>query len=189
MYKGCECVVNNFTNSQTYKNLIDAYNRDLMESAKYQMSGDYARREGYHQISNIFHATSGNETRHAERWLRFIIQSDELPSTLSNLQDAAQEVYYEGTDLYMQYAQIAREEGYTDIANTFEAVALIERHHYFTFNKLAENIQTNQVFCKPNSVVWICLACGNLVWSDCAPEICPVCQYPQGYYQINCDNF
>ncbi len=184
MYKGCEHVVNNFTNSQTYKNLIDSYNRDLMESAKYQMSGDYAGREGYHQISNIFHATSGNE-----RWLRFIIQSDELPSTLSNLQNAAQEVYYEGTDLYMQYAQTAREEGYTDIANTFEAVALIERHHYFTFNKLAENIQTNQVFCKPNSVVWICLACGNLVWDECAPEICPVCQYPQGYYQINCDNF
>jgi rubrerythrin len=179
----------NFINSQTYQNLINAYNRDLVESAKFQMSGDYARREGYHQISNVFYTSSGNETRHAERWLRFVIQSDELPPTLSNLQDAAKEVYYEGTDLYTQYAQIAREEGYTDIANTFDAVALIERHHYYTFNRLAENIQNNQVFCKTTSTVWICIACGNLVWSDCAPDICPVCQYPQGYYEVNCDNF
>lgn len=182
-------MVNNFIESQTYQNLINAYYRDLIESAKYRMFGDKASREEYYQMSNIFYETSGNETRHAERWLRFIIQSDVLPSTEYNLQHAAEESYDEGTNLYMEYARIAREEGFIDIANTFEGVAIIKRHHYFTFNKLNENIQNNQVFCKPTSTVWICIACGNLVWSDCAPDICPVCQYPQGFYELNCDNF
>lgn len=182
-------MVNNFQESQTYQNLLNAYDRDLIESTKLRMFGDKAIRDQYHQIGNIFYETSGNETRHAERWLRFIIQSDVLPTTTFNLQDAAQDAYDEGTNLYMQYAQIARDEGYEDIANTFEGVAIIKRHHYYTFNKLHSNIQNNQVFCKPASTVWVCLACGNLVWDECAPLICPVCQYPQGYYQINCDNF
>lgn len=182
-------MVNNFINSQTYKNLIDAYNRELIESGKYLIYSTTARRDGYQQIGNIFDETSGDETRHAEIWLKFIIESDQLPPTLINLQNASQDAYYDGTDLFMRYAETAREEGYTDIANMFEGVAVIERHHYFMFNQLALNIENNQVFCKPSSTVWICLACGNLVWSNCAPEICPICHYPQGFYQLNCDNF
>ncbi|MGD9567713.1 MAG: rubrerythrin family protein [Sedimentibacter sp.] len=182
-------MVNNFAASQTYQNLQNAFNRELVASTKYQIYGDKARREGYQQIGNIFDETSGNEKQHAEIWLKFIIQSDQLPTTLTNLQDAAAVENYKGTDLYLQYAQVAREEGYTDIANMFEGIAVIERHHYFRFNSLANNIQNNQVFCKPNSAVWICMVCGNLVWDECAPEICPICGFPQAFYKLNCENF
>lgn len=182
-------MVNNFTSSRTYQNLVDAYNRELIMGTKYQIYGDRARRQGYQQIGNIFDETSGNEKSHAEIWLKFIIQSDQLPPTLNNLQESAQIENFEGTDLYLEYAQVAREEGYEDIANMFEGIAVIERHHYFRFNQLANNIETNQVFCKPTSTVWICLVCGNLVWSECAPEICPICKYPQGFYELNCENF
>lgn len=182
-------MVNNFASSQTYQNLQNAYNRELIVSTKYQIYGDRARRDGYQQIGNIFDETSGNEKQHAEIWLKFIIQSDQLPPTLTNLQDAAAAENYEGTDLYLQYAQVAREEGYTDIANMFEGIAVIERHHYFRFNSLANNIQNNQVFCKPNNTVWICLVCGNLVWDECAPEVCPICGFPQSFYELNCENY
>jgi rubrerythrin len=182
-------MVNNFTESQTYRNLLDAYNRELIYSAKYLIYGERARREGYQQIGNIFDQTAGNDRQHAEIWLKFILQSDQLPTTLVNLRESAAEENYDGTNLFLEYARIAREEGYTDIANMFEGIAAIERHHYFRFNTLANNIENNQVFCKASSVVWICMRCGNLVWSECAPVICPICGFPQGFYQLNCENF
>lgn len=182
-------MVNNFAESQTYQNLLNAFNRELLFGSKYQIYGDQARREDYQQIGNIFDETSGNEKQHAEIWLKFILQSDELPSTLTNLQESAAQENFEGTDLYIRYAEIAREEGYTDIANMFEGIAVIERHHYFRFNQLSQNIQNNQVFCKQSSTVWICMVCGNLVWSECAPEICPICKFPQGFYELNCENY
>ena len=112
-----------------------------------------------------------------------------MPTTLENLQEAANAERYEGSDLFLQYSETAREEGYTDIAHMFEGIALIERHQQYRFNQLAMNIQNNQVFCKPNSTVWVCIICGNLVWSECAPDVCPICLYPQAYYQLNCENF
>jgi rubrerythrin len=181
-------MVNNFTNSQTYKNLLNAFNIELIANGKYNLNANRARRDGYQQIGDIFDETSRNEQEHANIWLRFILQG-ETPTTLSNLQEAAIQENYEGTDLYLQYAETARQEGYTDIGNMFEGIAVIERHHYFRFNQLAQSIENNQVFCKPNSTVWVCMICGNLVWDECAPEICPICGYPQGYYEINCENY
>lgn len=181
-------MVNNFADSQTYKNLLTAFNLESVESTKYRIGGVKARRDGYQQIANIFDLTSRNEQQHAEIWMRFILQGN-MPTTLQYLQDAATAEKYEGTDLYMQYAATAREEGYTDIANMFEGIAVIERHQQFRFNQLAKNIQNNQAFCKQNSTVWVCMICGNLVWNECAPEVCPICGYPQGYYQLNCENY
>ena len=181
-------MVNNFTNSQTYKNLLNAFNLESIESTTYRINAETARREGYQQIGGIFDLTARNEQQHAEIWMRFILQGD-MPTTLESLQHAADVEKHEGVELFMQYADIARSEGYIDIANMFEGIAVIERHQQFRFNQLANNIQTNQVFCKPNSTVWVCIICGNLVWSECAPEICPICHYPQGYYEINCENY
>lgn len=182
-------MVNNFTESQTYQNLLNAYNRELITSTTYRIYGDKARRDGFQQIGNIFDETSGNEKQHAEIWLKFIIQSDQIPPTLTNLTNATQSENYEGTDLYIKYSEVARQEGYSDIANMFEGIAVIERHHSYRFGQLAENVQTNQVFCKPSSSVWICLVCGNLVWDECAPVRCPICGFPQGFYEINCENY
>lgn len=181
-------MVNNFANSQTYKNLQNAFNLESVESTKYRISAERARIDGYQQIGNIFDLTARNEQQHAEIWMRFMLQGN-MPTTLENLQNAASAENYEGKDLFMQYAETARSEGYTDIANMFEGIAVIERHQEYRFNQLAQNIQDNQVFCKPSSTVWVCIICGNLVWSECAPEICPICRYPQGYYQLNCENY
>jgi len=188
-------MVNNFTNSQTYKNLQAAFNGESIASTKYRIYADKARREGYQQIGNIFDEASWNERQHAEIWLKVMLQSqipptrNTIPPTINNLQDAATGEHSERLNLYLNYAETARAEGYNDIANLFEGISIIERHHIFRFNQLAENISNNQVFCKPSSTVWICLICGNLVWNECAPEICPICGYPQAYYQLNCENF
>ncbi len=181
-------MVNDFVNSQTYQNLLNSYNLESVESTRYRIDALRARRDGYQQIGDIFDATARHEQQHAEIWLGFILQG-EMPTTLENLQDAANVERFEGTDLFLQYAETAREEGYTDIANMFEGIAVIERHQQFRFNELAGNIITNEVFCKPTRSVWVCLSCGNLVWSECAPEICPICHYPQGYYQLHCANY
>jgi len=181
-------MVNNFLDSETYKNLQNAFNLESIESTKYRINAISARRDGYIQIGDLFDLTARHEQEHADIWMKFMLQGN-VPSTLENLQAAVETERYEGNDLYMQYAETALSEGYTDIANMFEGIAVIERHQQFRFNQLAANIQNNQVFCKTRSTVWICIICGNLAWSDCAPEICPVCKYPQGYYQINCENF
>lgn len=181
-------MVNNFANSQTFVNLQNAFNLESVESTRYRINAIQARREGYQQIGNIFDITARHEQEHAEIWMRFILEGS-MPTTLENLQEAVNAEKYEGTDLFMQYAETARQEGYTDISHMFEGIAIIERHQQYKFNQLAQNIENGQVFCKPNSTVWICIICGNLVWSECAPEVCPICLYPQGYYQLNCENY
>lgn len=177
-----------FVDSETYRNIITAYQRELVACGTYLIYERKARTDGFKQIGNIFEETANNERQHAEIWLR-VMNDGEIPFTLTNLQNSTEIEIFEGTDLYIKYAETARAEGYEDIANLFDGIAAIERHHAFRYNQLADNIQNNRVFCKENRVVWICLSCGNLVWSDCAPEICPICKFPQGFYEINCENY
>lgn len=181
-------MVSDFINSRTYANLQNAYNLEAVESTKYRIGAEGARREGYQQMGDIFDITARHEQEHAAIWMRFMLGGT-APSTLRNLQDAANAENYEGTDLFLQYAETAREEGYMDISHMFEGIAMIERHQQYRFNQLAQNIENNQVFCKANSTVWVCIICGNLAWGECAPEICPICLYPQAYYQLNCENY
>lgn len=177
-----------FKDSQTFKNLNLALDAEKKASTTYALGAKQARREGYFQIAEIFEETSGNEREHAEIWLRFI-NSGKLPDTLTNLQNASAIENYEWTIMYKEFAKAAREEGYEDIASLFDGVGLIEKHHDYRFKRLAENIQNQRVFCKEKETIWICLNCGNVYWGDCAPAICPICAYPQGYYKINCENY
>ncbi len=177
-----------FKQSKTYKNLQKAFEGELKASSKYLMYGAKAKEDGYQQIGNIYEETAGNEREHAEIWFK-LLNNGKMPSTLENLEESYGEESYEWTNMYVEYANIARSEGYTDIANLFNQVGHIEMHHDYRFDKLAENIRKNQVFSKNNKVAWVCLSCGNLVLSECAPEICPVCGYPKGYYQLNCENY
>lgn len=178
----------NFKESNTYKNLQAAFSGETSASGKYAIFGMKAKEDGYEQIGNIFMETSGNEREHAEIWYK-ILHGGEVPPTLDNLQEAYSGEYHEWTKMYTDYAKEAREEGYPEIARLFEGVAGIERHHDGRFRKLAQNIMDDKVFCKDSKVVWVCLNCGNLYYGECAPEICPVCSYPQGYYQLNCENY
>jgi len=177
-----------FKDSQTYKNLNTALEGELRASTSYAIYGDQAKNEGYIQIGQIFEETSHNEKEHAKIWLR-LINGGTIPNTVTNLQTSSAGENAEWIDMYREFARVAREEGFNDIAYLFEGVGLIEKHHDYRFKRLAANIQDQRVFCKEKETVWICINCGNVYWGDCAPVVCPICDYPQGYYEVNCENY
>ncbi len=177
-----------FKESQTFKNLNIALEAEKLACATYQLYDQQARAEGYIQIGDIFEETSRNECEHAKIWWR-LINDDKIPDTLTNLQNAAAYENYEWTTMYREFAKVAKDEGFGEIAYLFEGVGLIEKHHDYRFKRLATNVQEQRVFCKDKETVWICINCGNVYWGDCAPVICPICEFPQGYYEINCENY
>ena len=177
-----------FKKSKTYENLEFAVGGELKASAKYQVYQTKAEEDGYQQIASIFGETAHNEREHAEIWIK-LLHGGEVPSTLDNLKDAVAGEHYEWTDMYQNFARTAKAEGYDEIATLFERVASIEHHHEQRYAKLAENIETDQVFCKPQTTVWICMNCGYIVTAECAPKVCPACGYPQGFYEENCENY
>ncbi len=179
---------NMFMASNTYKNLQRAFDGEAGASTKYAIYGRKAREEGYVQIANIFEEASMNEQEHAELFMK-LMKGGEISSTLDNLVDSYSGENEEWTNRYIGFAREARKEGYPEIGELFEGAAGVERHHDARFRKLASNIVNGTVFCKNKNVMWICLNCGNLYYSDCAPDPCPVCGYPRGYYQLSCDNF
>ncbi len=172
-----------FQQSRTFINLQNAFEGELVSSTKYEIYGIRAREEGYQQIGNTFDIISKFEREHAVIWLR-LLNSGELPNTLQNLIEGANEQSERGNNIYREYAEIAREEGYNSIGALFDGVANIELNSEVIFQTFADDIVTNQVFCKDREVLWICLKCGNILGGLCAPEICPICGYPQGYYQV-----
>jgi rubrerythrin len=172
-----------FQQSRTYVNLQDAFEGELISGGKYQIYGIRAREEGYIQIGNVYDIISHWELQHAIIWLR-LLNGGTLPTTLENLVSSAQSEAVEGNNTYREYARVAREEGFDAIAALFDGVANIELNHDLIFQDFAEDIVNNEVFCKPNEVLWICINCGNIMGGLCAPEICPICGFPQGYYQL-----
>lgn len=176
----------NLKESKTYQNLLNALEGELKASAKYRIYESKAREDGYEQIGNVFAETAHNEQEHAEMWMK-IIGKGEMSSTEHNLLEASEGEQQEWMNMYAEYADMARKEGFEDIAYLFEGVGRIERHHDFRYRKLTQNIQNGTIFCKDRVTLWVCLNCGNVYQGACAPKICPVCGYEQGYYQVDCE--
>lgn len=172
-----------FQQSRTYQNLQNAYNMEAETNTRYQIYADQARLEGYIEIALIYETTARNEQEHARIWLRRLNEGI-LPNTEQNLQNSFDMESDLGNDLYRDYARIAREEGYYDIAALFNGVANIELNHDLRFRTLHEEMVQGELFCKPSESLWICMQCGNIMSGLCAPEICPVCSFPQGYYRL-----
>lgn len=177
-----------FKESRTYKNLRAAFDAESRASTRYALYGQKAKEEGYEQIGNIFHETAKNELEHAAIWLK-LINKGCMKDTLKNLEESYKNENHDWTKRYIDYAQEARSEGYCDIAEIFEGVAAIERHHDARFRKLAKNINKDRVFTRNEGILWICTNCGNVVYGDNAPKSCPVCGKPQGFYQQNVENY
>ena len=177
-----------FESSKTYQNIMNAIDGEMMASTRYQIYSDKAREDGYENIGDIFAETSGNEKEHAERLMKVAFAGD-IPDTLTNLKDAGAGENHEWTKMYQEYAQIAKEEGYDQIAELFLDIAEVERHHDYRFQTLAENMEQNQIFCKDEKILWICLNCGYIYYGECAPEFCPLCGYPQSYFKPNCEDY
>ena len=121
-------------------------------------------------------------------WFK-LLEGGAVKSTPENLAAAADGENYEWTDMYVDFAKTAREEGFDEIADKFEAVALIEKHHEERYRRLLKNINDAKVFSKDGDTIWICRNCGHVVIGKNAPEVCPVCDHPQSYFEVKADNF
>lgn len=173
--------------SRTESNLFAAFAGESQARNKYTYYASKAKKEGYEQIAALFEETANNEKEHAKIWFKLL--HDGVQDTLSNLQDAAEGENYEWTDMYVTFAQEAKEEGFTQIANLFEEVAKIERAHEERYRKLIENIEGGLVFSKDGDMIWQCINCGHVVIGKNAPEVCPVCNHPKAYFQIKAENY
>ena len=174
--------------SKTYENLMAAFAGESQARNKYTYYASKAKKEGYNQIASIFEETANNEKEHAKIWFK-LINGGEIPDTLTNLKDAAAGENYEWTDMYKEFAKVAKEEGFDKIAYLFEAVGKIEKEHEERYVKLSENIKNNTVFAGTDEEIWICTNCGHIHIGKTAPQICPVCSHPQAYFERKADNY
>lgn len=174
--------------SKTEKNLLTAFAGESQAHMKYQYYASKAKKDGYEQIASIFEETARNEKEHAKIWFKKL-HGDNIGDTLDNLKDAASGENYEWTEMYKEFADIAREEGFNDIAYLFESVAKIEKHHEERYLKLVGNIEENLVFERGEDKVWICRNCGHITVGKKAPEICPVCKHPKSYMELKSENY
>ena len=173
--------------TKTEKNLNAAFAGESQARVKYQFYASKAKKEGYEQIAAIFQETSDNEKEHAKIWYKLL--HDGVADTMTNLKDAAAGENYEYTDMYKKFANEAREEGFNEIADLFEKVGEIEKHHEERYLKLVENIEKGMVFKGDGVTVWKCRNCGYIHIGDSAPEECPVCKHPQSYFEIQSENY
>ncbi len=174
--------------TRTEANLMEAFAGESMARNKYTYFASKAKKDGYVQIASIFEETAANEKEHAKIWYKYL-HGGAVPATVENLADAAAGENAEWTDMYARMAREAREEGFDEIAERFEQVAAIEKHHEERYRKLLKNINDKKVFSKDGDAIWQCSNCGHIVVGKEAPEICPVCAHPQAYFQVLAENY
>ena len=174
--------------TKTEQNLKEAFAGESMARNKYSYFASMAKKDGYVQIAAIFEETAANEKEHAKMWYKYL-NGGSVSDTKTNLADAASGENFEWTDMYARMAKEAREEGFEEIAETFEQVGAIEKHHEERYRKLLKNIEDEVVFSREGDVIWQCSNCGHIVIGKKAPEVCPVCDHPQSYFQIKAENY
>ena len=178
----------NIKGTKTEKNLMEAFAGESMARNKYTYFASKAKKDGYVQISKIFEETAANEQEHAKIWFKYL-HDGEVPDTETNLADAADGENFEWTDMYARMAKEAREEGFIEIARKFEMVAAIEREHEERYRKLLANLKEGLVFSRDGDRVWQCSNCGHIVIGRKAPQICPVCDHPQAFFELKAENY
>lgn len=174
--------------SKTEANLMTAFAGESQARNKYTYYASQAKKDGYVQIAEIFEETAKNEKEHAKIWFK-LLHDDGIPTTVENLKDAAAGENYEWTEMYAEFAKVAKEEGFDRIAALFEMVGKIEKEHEERYKKLLENIEGGLVFSRDGDVMWICSNCGHIHIGKTAPEICPVCAHPKAYFMMKAENY
>ena len=172
--------------SKTEKNLWEAFAGESQARNKYSYFASKAKKEGYVQIANLFEETANNEKEHAKIWFKLL---NGIGTTAENLKAAAEGENYEWTDMYDTFAKEADEEGFTDIARLFRGVAAIEKEHEERYRKLLANVEGGLVFSREGEMIWQCGNCGHICVGKSAPNVCPVCDHPQAYFQIKAENY
>jgi rubrerythrin len=175
-----------YKGTKTEKNLAAAFAGESQARNKYTYFASVAKKEGYEQIAAIFEQTANNEKEHAKLWFKAL---EGIGSTAENLLHAAEGENYEWTDMYEGFAKDAEEEGFTDLAAQFRAVAQVEKAHEERYRALLNNVEMQAVFEKSEEVMWECRNCGHLVIGKKAPAVCPVCKHPQSYFEVRKVNY
>jgi rubrerythrin len=185
--------------SQTEKNLLAAFAGESQARNRYTYFAGAACKEGYEQIARIFLETADNEKEHAKMFFKCLeggeveitagYPAGVIGDTKSNLEAAAAGEKMEWTTIYKNFAGIAKEEGYPEVARTFEQIAKVEQFHEGRYRKLVGNILNGEVFKKKASVKWHCINCGYVHEGTEPPKACPACLHPQSYYEVLAENF
>ncbi|MBQ2714081.1 MAG: rubrerythrin family protein [Clostridia bacterium] len=172
--------------SRTEKNLEIAFAGESQARNKYNYFASVAKKAGYEQVAAIFEATANNEKEHAKLWAK---ELGMIGDTKANLKAAAEGENYEWTSMYKEFAEVAREEGFTAIAARMEGVAKVEKTHEERYLALLNNIETGKIFARGEEVTWECRNCGHKHVGANAPEICPVCAHPKAYFELEAKNW
>ena len=175
-----------YSGTQTEKNLEAAFAGESQARNKYTYFASVAKKQGFEQIEDLFLKTADNEKEHAKMWFK---ELNGIGDTAENLLAAAEGENYEWTDMYEDFAKTAEEEGFTELAHKFRLVAAIEKHHEERYRALLRNVETAEVFKRSEIKVWECRNCGHIVVGKEAPEVCPVCNHPQSYFEIHAENY
>ena len=185
--------------SRTEKNLMGAFAGESQARNRYTYFASKAKKEGFAQIAHIFEETANQEKEHAKRLFKFMTGGETeitgafpfgvIGATITNLKAAAAGENHEWTEMYPSFAKIAREEGFDDIADIFEAIAVAEKQHEKRYLALAKNIEAGKVFKKDRPAVWRCRNCGYLHEGAEAPGTCPACAHPQAYFELLGENW
>ncbi len=174
--------------TRTEANLMAAFAGESQARNKYTYYASQAKKDGYEQIAALFQETADNEKEHAKIWFK-LLHGEGIPETNVNLKDAAAGEHYEWTDMYVNFAKEAKEEGFDKIAFLFEQVAKIEKSHEERYLKLLANVEGGLVFSKEGDTIWQCVNCGHLVIGKKAPQMCPVCNHPQSFFMVKAENY
>ncbi|NOX18266.1 MAG: rubrerythrin family protein [Chlorobi bacterium] len=185
--------------SKTEQNLLKAFAGESQARMRYDYFAKQAKKDGLEQISAIFAETALNEKEHAKRFFKFLeggpveitatYPAGIIGTTLENLKAAAEGENEEWTELYPEFAKIAREEGFTEIAVAFEMIAKVEKAHEERYTKLYGNLEAGKVFVSDGKIIWKCRNCGYLHEGTSAPQKCPACLHPQSYFEIKETNY
>jgi rubrerythrin len=185
--------------TETEKNLLKAFAGESQARNRYTYAASIAKKEGYEQIAAIFLETADQEKQHAKRFFRFLeggmveitasYPAGVLGTTIENLKAAAAGEHEEWSDLYKNFAETAKKEGFPQVAAQFTTTAKAEAHHEERYNLLVKNIETNEVFKKADKTTWACRECGYIHEGTDAPNKCPCCDHPQAFFQVLTDTY
>ena len=177
---------NPYEGTQTEQNLLAAFAGESQARNKYTYFASQAKKDGYEQMAALFLKTADNEKEHAKIWFK---ELHGINSTEENLKVSAETENHEWTNMYENFAQTAKEEGFEELAEKFRQVAEIEKSHEERFRALLYNLESNEVFKRSEVKIWECRNCGHIIVGTKAPKECPVCQHPQSYFELREDNY
>ncbi|MFY9402139.1 MAG: rubrerythrin family protein [Candidatus Omnitrophota bacterium] len=185
--------------TQTEKNLLAAFAGESQARNRYTYFASVAKKEGYEQISRFFIETADNEKEHAKVFFKYLeggeveitssYPAGMIKDTKANLDEAAKGENLEWTTLYQDFAKTAKDEGFPEIARSFEQIAKVERFHEARYRKLRSNMDNGEVFKKKSPTKWHCLNCGYVHEGDEAPKECPACKHPQAFFEVLAENY